>query len=247
MHITHKAGLALALLFGIGISALPAYAGNPGVTQLASSTFDTDSEGWQIANLIYGSNQGASPTVLGYFTPTYNNTGGDPGGYVSILDPTSNQAFYWLAPSKFLGNKSSAYGGTLNYDLADTDLSDTFHQEDIILVSSSKTLVYDLGTIPADTFTHFSVGLSQAGWRENSLSGPSATQADMQGVLSSLSAIYIRGEYSLAVDTGSLDNVTINSAPVPEASSVVSLGLLLCLGLGGLAVTTRRRKAWAAK
>lgn len=34
--------------------------------------------------------------------------------------------------------------------------------------------------------------------------------------------------------------------PVPEASSVVSLGLLLLLGLGGIAVS-RRRKAGAAR
>jgi hypothetical protein len=34
--------------------------------------------------------------------------------------------------------------------------------------------------------------------------------------------------------------------PVPEASSVVSFGLLLCLGLGGLAISTRRRKAQSA-
>jgi len=33
------------------------------------------------------------------------------------------------------------------------------------------------------------------------------------------------------------------AAPVPEASTLVSTGLLLCLGLGGWAVTARRRRA----
>lgn len=33
------------------------------------------------------------------------------------------------------------------------------------------------------------------------------------------------------------------NAPVPEASTTVSLGLLLALGLGGLAVAAERKKA----
>lgn len=37
----------------------------------------------------------------------------------------------------------------------------------------------------------------------------------------------------------------VTPAPVPEASSVVSLGLLLTLGLGGVVVAARKRKATA--
>jgi hypothetical protein len=40
-------------------------------------------------------------------------------------------------------------------------------------------------------------------------------------------------------------SVTVLPAAVPEASSVVSLGVLLALGLGGLVVSTRRRKSAA--
>ena len=35
----------------------------------------------------------------------------------------------------------------------------------------------------------------------------------------------------------------LNSAPVPEASTTISFGLLLALGLGGLVVAGRRRRA----
>ncbi len=35
--------------------------------------------------------------------------------------------------------------------------------------------------------------------------------------------------------------LTLVTAPVPEASTTISLGLLLALGVGGLAVTRRRR------
>lgn len=40
------------------------------------------------------------------------------------------------------------------------------------------------------------------------------------------------------------DNVKLTpSAPVPEASTTASLGLMLCLCLGGLAVAAKRKKA----
>jgi len=38
-------------------------------------------------------------------------------------------------------------------------------------------------------------------------------------------------------------SVTVQSSPVPEASSSLSLGLLLALGLGGVAVARRRKAA----
>lgn len=44
------------------------------------------------------------------------------------------------------------------------------------------------------------------------------------------------------------DNITFGQAsPIPEASTTVSLGLLLCLGLGGMVMSARRRKAQSAE
>lgn len=42
---------------------------------------------------------------------------------------------------------------------------------------------------------------------------------------------------------GTLEFNGAAAQPVPEASTTISFGLLLCLGLGGLAVSARRRKA----
>ena len=47
--------------------------------------------------------------------------------------------------------------------------------------------------------------------------------------------------------TGLSAKVTDMNAPVPEASTTVSLGLLLYLGIGGLVVSARRRKARSAE
>ncbi len=41
------------------------------------------------------------------------------------------------------------------------------------------------------------------------------------------------------------NGLTVTAAPVPEASSTVSLGLLLALGAGGLAVAARRKRVRA--
>ena len=79
---------------------------------------------------------------------------------------------------------------------------------------------------------------------------PSRTDWFYIGSGSTFSAPSGGGELFVAVvDTVSSDNHGFYSGtltagnPVPETSSVVSLGLLLALGLGGLTVNARRRKA----
>ena len=47
-------------------------------------------------------------------------------------------------------------------------------------------------------------------------------------------------------NTALIDNVSVSPAAVPEASTTVSLGLLLALGLGGLAVAKKRKSILAA-
>ena len=55
------------------------------------------------------------------------------------------------------------------------------------------------------------------------------------------------GQFSLLNDGDNsvFRSVQINASPVPEASTTLALGLMLLLGLGGLAVTRRRRTAKA--
>lgn len=63
-------------------------------------------------------------------------------------------------------------------------------------------------------------------------------------IVVTLEATRFQGSY----DDGYADNVSLvlnRSAPVPEAGSFVSLGLLLAFGLGGLAVSRRKARAAA--
>ncbi len=198
----------------------------------ASSTFDSGADGWLVKDLTYP-NPGAPPNVLGTYTPTFNPTGGNPDGYLSRLD-VSDKGWYWYAPAKFLGDKGNSYGSTLSFDLAVTGNGGTtpgFKEEDVILVgAASKTLVFDtsaaFGITQEVTWKSFSVGLTELGWKVDSRMGPTATAADLQAVLGSLSAIYIRGEFLNGLDdVGRLDNFVLSAVPEPSSLAMFAVGI----------------------
>ena len=188
-----------------------AFASSSSAEVLAQSTFDTDGDGWLVKDLAFP-NPGAPPIPLGTFTPAYHGSGGNPGGYVSFADPTAN-AWYWYAPAKFLGNKQSAYGGKLSFDLAVTGTGAPFVEEDVILVGGGLTLVFALPAAPVPGFTSYHIGLTETGWRRDTRLGVPATAGDMTTALSALTGIYIRGEYRLAMDdVGQIDNIILEGA-----------------------------------
>lgn len=59
-----------------------------------------------------------------------------------------------------------------------------------------------------------------------------------------IDALYVTGQGGILTGQGTFLNL-YNSAPIPEASTTVSLGLLLILGTGGLALAKRRRAVTA--
>lgn len=208
---------------------------------LASSDFSTDAEGWQVKDLPYP-NPGSPPTVLGTYTPTFNASGGAPGGYLSRLDVSAN-VWYWSAPAMYLGDIGTAYGGTLSYSMAVTGRGfgnpPNFTQEDVILVGGGKTLVYDTGRVvlptQAVTWAVSTLGLSEAGWKVGNRNGVAASASDMHTALGSLSALYIRGEYLFGLDDiGRIDNVLLSAVPEPST--------LLLLGAGVLVLLQRARR-----
>ena len=81
------------------------------------STFDTDADGWtlQVLSSLFTTNP---PLVVAYELPTYLASGGNPGGCISsqdsAVDPTEP---HFVAPAKFLGDKSAYYGGVLSFDV----------------------------------------------------------------------------------------------------------------------------------
>ena len=66
----------------------------------------------------------------------------------------------------------------------------------------------------------------------------------MNGIGGSAGAPTATNYFTIATNNGNGDHLLLTSfAPVPEASSVASFGLMLALGLGGVAVARRRNTA----
>ncbi len=186
----------------------------------AVSNFDTGVEGW-IA-------QGDTATPL-----TFSATGGQTGGYAWVEDSATGGVMYFSAPAAFLGDQSAAYGFALTFDLLQryTGGANQFADEDVLLTGGGLTLAFDTAYNPTNNvWTSYSVLLSEtAGWRVGSLTGATATQAQMQTVLGNLTNLSIRAEYQTGGDTDGIDNVQM----IPEPATYAWIGGLLALGLAG--------------
>ncbi|MEN6520297.1 MAG: laminin B domain-containing protein [Armatimonadota bacterium] len=192
---------------------------------LASSTFDNDNDGWKITG---DAQQGSS-------APYWAASGGNPGGFIYATDDVQGGVWYWSAPGKFLGNMSAAYGYTLDFDLMQTPTDTQFEADDVIITGGGLTMKLNTSYNPGNKWTHYSVNLAQgAGWTVN---GAAAASSSINTVLSSVTSIWIRGEYRTGSDTGSLDNVKLSGA-VPEPGSLAGLAS----GLGALMMGFIRRR-----
>ncbi len=104
------------------------------------------------------------------------------------------------------------------------------------------TLTYDLANDPGNgTWTPYSVSLTPGSWHLDSLSGPLASQQDLELVLSNLTRLLIRAEYQSGLDTDGLDNVSFANGAVgavPEPSTWA----MMILGFAGVGFMAYRRR-----
>lgn len=178
------------------------------LTFAQQSTFDNNDDGWTALD----SNTGP--------TPTYQSTGGNPGGFIQVFDGVLGTATFYVAPSKFLGNKSAYYGGNLQFDLQ-VSVTPNSSTAGVRLTGGGLTLVKLLTpefTLPAiaPEWSTYSFQLDESvAWRITSTTGPVATAAQIQTVLGNLTELAINGEYStVGADGGGLDNVSLTGVEV---------------------------------
>jgi Laminin B (Domain IV)/PEP-CTERM motif len=200
----------------------------------AISTFDTDAENWSVVS--FTNPNGGDFSVMSTNAPTYNATGGNPGGFISTVDP-DNGDFMFSAPGKFLGDQSGA--GSLSYDLTYPTGNLDYKPVDIMLTSASTRLLWisNPTLAPGAGFTHVDIGLApSANWHLGTTAGPTPAAADFQATLSGLTGLFISGEYTVGlIETPGLDNVKLR---VPEPATMI----LAVIGLAALTAMVRNRK-----
>lgn len=208
--------------------ALAVFAGAGGASQAATlvgDSFDSGVDGWQAVNGATGLSFVAS--------------GGDSGGYIAATDSSLAKIWFWQAPSSFLGDLSTAFGGSVSFALQSSRVT-TGGQSypDVRIVGNGVTLAADAGPNPGLTWTPYSVSLTPGVWHLNDLSGALASAADIHSALSNVSSFQIRGDYSPLTRgaTTGLDSVVVSDVPEPQTWAMWLGGLL---AVGSLA---RRRR-----
>ena len=91
----------------MGITTTPCHA-----QPIIESLFDNNDEGWT----VFGDAQ------EGAEKPNHHVENGNQNGYISANDNQVGGVWYWRAPGKYLGDISSAYGGTFTFDLKQSQL-----------------------------------------------------------------------------------------------------------------------------
>jgi Laminin B (Domain IV)/PEP-CTERM motif len=187
------------------------------------STFDASSENWMVAE--YPDN-GPFGAPVQTDSPVWVNAGGNPGGFITFQDVTSD-TFYFQAPASWGGNRLAAYGQALSFDLMPMSGVDYDNGVDVILSGAGIQLVCDAGAEPiSGQWNSYSVVLSEdPGWRVGTAAGPQPTAAQFQSVLSDLQTLAIRGEFRNGLgDVTGLDNVQLQ-VPEPGTASLLAAGL----------------------
>ena len=189
---------ARPILLALGLTALSSSCG--GIPAYASSVFEADDEGWLLGN-------NGDDTV-----PILHPEGGNPGGNICGIDHSLGNLWYFVAPPKFQGNASGAWGKRLTFDLKQYSIYNQIRGRDVILNGGGLSVVNNMRFAPGLDWTPYSFTLDDtSGWTIDDQAGghgPAATEAELRQVLKSLTSLRIRGEFVDGdLDQACLDNV----------------------------------------
>lgn len=175
-------------------------------TELVSSRFDADAEGWTVVG----------DPVLDSPIPVWVPAG-ESDGFIRAVEDPRGVPMLFAAPYAYLGNRSDAYGGTLEFDLQQSSGNNQLTgTEDVVLVGANIELVMDFGANPAvaPAWRHYSVLLTEeGGWRIGSLTGPPPSPEQFRAVLSNLDSLRICADFRNGMETVALDNVVLLGFP----------------------------------
>ena len=167
-----------------------------GTPALVSSTFESDAEGW----LLSGDGDNTSPSL--------ERAGGNPGGHICGIDSKDGDTWYFVAPTRYLGDRSAAFGKRLTFDLKQGAIFNQIRGRDIVLNGGGLAISFNFRASPGLDWTPYSAHFQpDSGWVIDGTATP-ASEDELRTVLRSLTSLRIRGEfYDGPNDTACLDNV----------------------------------------
>jgi hypothetical protein len=180
----------------------------PPVAPAPVSTFDSDRDGWW---------------MVGDATPTHDAASGNPGGCFFAEETGTGNEDSYIAPCKFLGDRSSMIGKTLLLDLRVSPLQDDYADESFVRISNG---VIELGYVEPMPITgnvwrrHAIPLVPSPGWKRLS-TDQQATPAEFAAVFGAIERFLVRGEYRSGPETGWIDNVRLG---VCDPSAFASTG-----------------------
>lgn len=163
--------------------------------EIASSDFEASADGWTMAGDV-------APA------PELRATGGNPGGCICGTDLMESDIWYFVAPSKYLGNVSRAYGKHLTWDIKGSSQFYLIKGRDVVMQGPGVSIIFNVDNAPGLDWTTYRATLDdKSGWKLDTPSQPDATADDIKSVLQNLHSLRIRGEFIDGPDRECLDNV----------------------------------------
>uniref|UniRef100_A0A915PNI4 Basement membrane-specific heparan sulfate proteoglycan core protein n=1 Tax=Setaria digitata TaxID=48799 RepID=A0A915PNI4_9BILA len=129
-------------------------------------------------------------------------------GMVTYNEP-SYQTLYWKLPSRFLGNKLTAYGGELAFDMQYSCTSPVNNEPLIVLKGNGITLVHrprDAYIFDSNKKIRYTVDTYEVNYEE--LDGRPASRENLMMVLANVEMMLIRASHCHGQESSSLGDIT---------------------------------------
>ena len=163
-----------------------------------SSDFVTGVDGWTIE----GDAKGGTGVI-----PNFSEINGvGNSGYIYAKDDVTGGVWYFVAPSKYHGDKSTLFNGKIEfYLIQDSSMTNQFDANDVIIEGTGgEKLILKHESYPTNSWTQYKINLNtDSQWLDEN--NNIASDEKIKRVLSIVSKIMIRGEFEDGEDTGGLD------------------------------------------